>query len=160
MNWTPVQVLAKLGVPWPETEDGVASVVELAIDLLKTDNQSGYHHVFKGASNTNPWQAKPYVRPKVQRNLGSFATARDAARQVVKWLFEIIPTPPSPLQDRNARGAGRKKRDRRKGELCLHSVLPLALLTTHSLCSQMGQIDGRASSARSGRQKSRRARGR
>ena len=55
MIWTPEQVVAKLGVPWPETEVDVRVVVELAIDLLKTDNVSGYLHVFKGASNTKPW---------------------------------------------------------------------------------------------------------
>ena len=139
MNWTPEQVA---GQSWAcavaGDGGGRVSVVELAIDLLKTDNASGYHSVFKVASNTKPWQAKVYLRPKTQRNLGSFATRDAAARQVIKWMFKIIPIPPSPLQDRNARGAGRKKRDRRKGELCPVPALPsccLALLTAQSPCA-------------------------
>ena len=68
------RLLAKAGRAVAGDGGGRVSVVELAIDLLKTDNASGYHSVFKVASNTKPWQAKVYLRPKTQRNLGSFAT--------------------------------------------------------------------------------------
>ena len=63
-----------------QTMDEYDAVLDLAIqEILKTDNKSGYRDVYKCASSTNPWQAKPYIRPKVQRNLGSFSTPEAAA---------------------------------------------------------------------------------
>ena len=58
------------------------------------------------------WQAKPYIRPKVQRNLGSFSTPEAAAKEVVRWMFGGRPTPPTPSKDRNKRNEGRRVRDR------------------------------------------------
>ena len=126
---TPEALLEALGVPWPQTEADVTTVEERAIDLLKTNTKSGYCCVLPVNSKTNPWQAKPYIRPKVQRSLGSFPTARDAARRVLHWMLGIIQTPPSPNPDRNHRGEGKRKRDRSnhgKGELALpHLLLPM-----------------------------------
>ena len=127
----PEALLEALGVPWPETEAEVTAVEERAIDMLKTDSKSGYLYVLPVKSSSNPWQAKPYIKPKVQRSLGSFPTARDAARCVVHWVLGIYPTPPSPHTDRNRRGEGRRKRDRSnhgKGAL----VLPHLLLPVHA----------------------------
>ena len=76
-------------------------------------------------SSSKPWQAKPYIRPKVQRSLGSFYTVEEAAVAVVHWSLGILPTPPSP-PGRNRRGEGRRPRERCKkralGPLCAKVV--------------------------------------
>ena len=81
-----------------------------AVRLLKTNNSSGYSHVFP-VKGRKPWQAKPYIRPKVQRSLGSFHTAEEAAEAVVAHALGLLPTPPTP-PGRNRRGEGRRPRDR------------------------------------------------
>ena len=66
----------------PTTEAETQAVLDRAVLLvLKKEGGSGYRDVYKGASQVNPWQAKPYLRPKVQRNLGSFSTPEAAARR-------------------------------------------------------------------------------
>ena len=82
---------------WPETEEDCKLILSEAIVLLKTNNKSGYQHVYPVKSGSKPWQAKPYIRPKVQRSLGSFYTAEEAAVAVVHWSLGMLPTPPSPL---------------------------------------------------------------
>jgi|EP00900_Chrysochromulina_parva_P017935 hypothetical protein len=98
---------------WPETEEDCKLILSEAIVLLKTNNKSGYQHVYPVKSGSKPWQAKPYIRPKVQRSLGSFYTAEEAAVAVVHWSLGMLPTPPSP-PGRNRRGEGPRPRDRRK----------------------------------------------
>ena len=79
---TPADLLARLGVPEPQTMAEYDALLDLAIqEILKTDNKSGYRDVYKCGSTSNPWQAKPYIRPKVQRNLGSFSTPEAAAKE-------------------------------------------------------------------------------
>ena len=123
---TPADLLARLGVPQPQTMDEYDAVLDLAIqEILKTDNKSGYRDVYKSASTVNPWQAKPYIRPKVQRNLGSFPTAEEAAKAIIIWMFGGRPTPPTPQKERNKRGEGRRQRDRRnKGKGARRRRLP------------------------------------
>jgi len=97
----------------PTTEEECSYLLRDATQLLKTNNKSGYLHVFPVKSRWKPWQAKPYVRPKVQRSLGSFYTPEEAAEAVVHWSLGLLPTPPTP-PGRNRRGEGRRPRDRRK----------------------------------------------
>ena len=96
----------------PTTEAECSSILRQAVVLLKTNNSSGYSHVFP-VKGQKPLQAKPYIRPKVQRSLGSFHTAEEAAMAVVSHALGILPTPPTPPA-RNRRGEGRRPRDRRK----------------------------------------------
>ena len=93
---------------WPETEEDCKLILSEAIVLLKTNNKSGYQHVYPVKSGSKPWQAKPYIRPKVQRSLGSFYTAEEAAVAVVHWSLGMLPTPPSP-PGRNRRGEGPRR---------------------------------------------------
>jgi len=65
----------------PQSE-AECSWLSQAVQLLKTTNISGYSHVFP-VKGRKPWQAKPYIRPKVQRSLGSFHSAEEAAEAVV-----------------------------------------------------------------------------
>ena len=113
---TPADLLERVGMPAPTTPAESEAVLECAIDVvLKKEGGSGFRDVYKCASAINPWQAKPYIRPKVQRNLGSFPTP--AAKAVIIWMFGGRPTPPTPTKERNKRGVGRKPRDRsNKGE--------------------------------------------
>ena len=74
-------------------------------------------YVFLVKSRLRPWLAKPYIRPRVQRSLGSFNTAEEAAEAVVHWSLGILPTPPTRprhLRGHNRRGEGHRPRDRRK----------------------------------------------
>jgi len=96
----------------PQSEEEFSLLLIEAVQLLKTNNSSGYSHVFP-VKGQKPLQAKPYIRPKVQRSLGSFHTAEEAAMAVVSHALGILPTPPTPLA-RNHRGEGRRPRDRRK----------------------------------------------
>ena len=113
MQLTPADLLARVGMLEPTTEAETEAVLIRAIEvILKTDNKSGYRDVYKGASSVNPWQAKPYIRPGVQRNLGSFSTPEEAAKAVIVWMYGGRPTPPTPDKERNKRGEGRRKRDR------------------------------------------------
>ena len=96
------------------TAEDEAAALQRGLDLLRRPTKSGFQDVFPSASKINPWQAKPYVRPHVQRSLGLFATPEEAAIQVLLWIIGRRPTPPSPDGSRNKRGEGKKKRDRRK----------------------------------------------
>ena len=88
---------------------------EKAIDLLKNPAlKSGYEEVQRISDES--FEAKVYLRPKVQRSLGSFSTARAAAEVVFEFLTGQRPPPPTPPK-RNRRGEGRAPRIRkgRKG---------------------------------------------
>ena len=81
---TPADLLAQVGMPEPQNEAETQAMLDRAILLvLKKEGGSGYRDVYKCASTVNPWQAKPYIRPKVQRNLGSFSTPEAAAKEVI-----------------------------------------------------------------------------
>ena len=90
----------------PQAPAESEAVLERAIDVvLGKEGGSGYRDVYKGASKVKPWQAKPYIRPKVQRNLGSFPTPEEAAKAVIIWMFGGRPTPPTPTKERNTTSA-------------------------------------------------------
>ena len=108
------QVLDAIELPDVLTAEDEAAALQRGLDLLRRPTKSGFQDVFPSASKINPWQAKPYVRPHVQRSLGLFATPEEAAIQVLLWIIGRRPTPPSPDGSRNKRGEGKKKRDRRK----------------------------------------------
>ena len=117
--------------------------------VLKKEGGSGYRDVYKGASAVKPWQAKPYLRPKVQRNLGSFATPEEAAKTVIVWMYGGMPTPPTPKKERNKRGEGRRKRDRRShGEGACPASPPVPSISHSALpCSQVVPTCAPASTA-------------
>jgi hypothetical protein len=102
-------LLARLGHPadyWPTTGAETTAILEAMVDLLRDDaTRSGYKEVYAVGGK---WQAKVYVGPGKQRNLGSFNHPRDAAGRVLDHILGE-PLPPSP-KPRNKRGAGRKPR--------------------------------------------------
>ena len=94
---------ARLGVDFlnPWDMDEAEAVFERAINLLRTkDTKSGYQEVYPVSRR---WQAKPYVSPGKQRNLGTFAMAREAAGRIIHHRAGTMPLPPSP-KPRNKRG--------------------------------------------------------
>ena len=110
---------------------------EKALDALKApNNKSGYEQVrgpSKG-SKVNPYQALAYIKHGDQRNLGSFPTARAAARQIFYFMIGFVDGPPTPgNKDRAKRGEGPHKRDRRKGARRLSPPQPAPPLTALSL---------------------------
>ena len=99
----------------PTTEAQCKHILREAVILLKTNNKSGYAHVFP-ISGRKTRQAKPYIRPKVQRSFGSFQSTEEAAEAVVTHVLGILPTPPTPPA-RNHRGEGRRPRTGARREL-------------------------------------------
>ena len=157
-------LLARLGLQTPPLPAEYDAFLDQAIQkILKNDSKSGYRDVYRSASKRNPWQAKPYIRPGVQRNLGSFRTVEDAAKQVLVWMYGGLPTPPTPSKDRNKRNEGRRKRDRRNhGQgsrshpfrptpLAPHSALPCSQVESTSAPLRTGRRrrSGRCSHSRS-----------
>ena len=135
---TKEDLLERVGMAAPTTEAETHAILDRAIDVvLGKEGGSGYRDVYKGASAVNPWQAKPYLRPGVQRNLGSFPTPEAAAREVIIWMYGGRPTPPTPTKERNKRGVGRRVRDRSnkgKGAPAPNRLHPLPF----SQCSALG----------------------
>jgi hypothetical protein len=86
--------------------------MEALLAALKENNQSGVKYVYTSGKR---FQAKPYIRPGVQRSLGSFDTAREAAEHILRVCYEGEPLPPTPSKDRAKRGEGPRKRIRHKG---------------------------------------------
>jgi hypothetical protein len=103
-----------LGLPPPETSMEETSM-EALLAALKENNQSGVKYVYTSGKR---FQAKPYIRPGVQRGLGTFDTAREAAEHILRVCYEDEPLPPTPTKDRAKRGEGPRKRIRRKGPAC------------------------------------------
>ena len=135
MPLTSEQLLAKLGLDeWPEDEEDLAAIEPQALEALKTDNAAGYQHVrpVKG-SKKNPYQAMAYIKHGDQRNLGSFPTARAAARQIFYFMIGFVDGPPTPgNKGRAKRGEGPRKRDRHRGARHLSPPQPAPPLT--ALC--------------------------
>lgn len=132
MPLTQEDLLDRLGVAKPpSTMEPYDAMMERGIqEILKNGNKSGYRDVYPGASKKHPWQAKPYIRPGVQRNLGSFPTPQDAAKEVLLWMYGALSTPPTPTKDRNKRNEGKRKCDRRnhgKGTPHVAEALPRPL---------------------------------
>ena len=118
--WSPAWINHQLGLPadwWPPAGEFDAFEAK-AIDLLRTSGtKSGFLEVYASGER---WQAKPYVSPGTQRHLGSFSSAREAARKILYWRLGIEQLPPSP-KPRNKRGAGRKQRSRSQTKLVQHA---------------------------------------
>ena len=118
--WSPAWINHQLGLPadwWPPAGEFDAFEAK-AIDLLRTSGtKSGFLEVYASGER---WQAKPYVSPGTQRHLGSFSSAREAARKILFWRLGIEQLPPSP-KPRNKRGAGRKPRSRSQMKLVQHA---------------------------------------
>ena len=89
---------------------------------------SGFKEVY-ACLGDKPWQAKVYVGPGRQRHLGSFATELEAAKAIYLWRVSGDKLN-SPKKDRNKRGEGRRKRDRRKGA----GRLPSLAFTSVLIC--------------------------
>ena len=123
------ELCRRLGIPVPTTDAGIAAACERGIFLLKAGNTSGYMNVFAVDSADNPWQAKPYIRPKVQRSLGSFPTKELAAGAVMLWAIGWLPSPPTPSKDRNKRNEGRRVRERRRSQGLQPALTPCTHLS-------------------------------
>ena len=131
----------------PQTQAEEDDFVERAIDLLRAPTHSGYREVYVSPT-AGRWQAKPYVGPGKQRNLGTFPTAREAAAAVF-WFRQgkaagtLLPIK-SPDKERNRRGQGRKPRDRRKGmHLTLTHIPPNRLTPCRRVPQCLESIRGR-----------------
>ena len=89
--------------------------MEELLAALKENNQSGVKYVYPSGKG---FQAKPYIRPGVQRGLGTYKLAREAAERILRVCYEGDPLPPTPTKDRAKRNEGPRKRIRRKGDAC------------------------------------------
>ena len=69
-------VLAKIGMTEAEAVADENTFLKHALRVLDRPNKSGYRDVFPVGDK---WQAKVYVRPKVQRNVGLYETKVEAA---------------------------------------------------------------------------------
>ena len=117
VEWTQEALLRRFGLPadWvPATPVDLEAFEARCVDLLRDPaNKSGFKEVYP-CMGKKPWQAKVYVGPKKQRQLGRFNTPLEAAMAIVWWRTSGDKLM-SPKKDRNKRGEGRRKRDRRKG---------------------------------------------
>ena len=127
--WSQAWVYEQLGKPldwWPSSEEEGKAFMKQAIGLLATeDTKSGYMEVFLNDGGKS-WQAKPYIRPGVQRGLGSFPTKERAAEEILLFKIGHVPPPPTPKK-RRRRGEARAPRVRRRGmalPTCRHSHCP------------------------------------
>ena len=139
-GWTAESLLAHLGLPadyLPATEAEAWATWERVVDVFKDPGtKSGYKEVYKVGGK---WQAKVYVAPGKQRNLGSFFDPRDAAERIIAYIIGSEPLPPSP-KPRNKRGQGRQPRTRRTMATAAHkarvsaaepSPMPVAMQQLH-----------------------------
>ena len=148
-------LLAKVGMAAPTTEAEHEAWLERAIEVVlkNEDNKSGFTGVLPSASRKNPWQAKPYYKEKHRYvNLGSYPTKEEAAKNIIRWMYGWMPTPPTPNKDRNSRGMGRRKRDRSNhGKGARSYPMSPRPFVSHSalLCSQVEPTSARAITGRS-----------
>ena len=117
MDWSTAGLMRRLRLPEdfvPSSGVEMEQIYERCVDLLLAPGtKSGYKEVYPSATE-GKWQAKPYIGPGKQRNLGTFATARAAAKAIL-WFKQGGCPAPSPQKERNKRGQGARARDRRKG---------------------------------------------
>jgi hypothetical protein len=105
----------------PATPADIEGFEARCIDLIRDPaNKSGIKEVYP-CLGKKPWQAKVYVGPGKQRQLGLFGTPLEAAKAIVWWRISGDKLK-SPKKERNKRGEGRQKRDRRKGACRLPSL--------------------------------------
>ena len=67
------------------------------VDLIAGPTKTGYKYVYKVGKR---FQAKPYVRPGVQRSIASCESAEAAAAAIILLAYGILPLPPSPVKDK------------------------------------------------------------
>ena len=137
--WSPEWMRQHLGLPPPDTVVDEATVLQETLAKLKEPTKTGFKYIYKSGER---FQSKPYIRPGVQRSLGNFTSAEEAAQEIVRLCYGCIPLPPSPSKDRAKRGEGPRPRIRRKGAApilspCLLSLLSWLLIDSHV---QRGQI--------------------
>ena len=108
--WSAAWMREHLGLPDPETIGIVEELLALGLAALTEPTNSGYKYVYKSGER---WQAKSYVKPGVQRGLGTFDTKEEAAEEIISLAYEGLPLPPTP-KPRGKRGAGRQPRVRTK----------------------------------------------
>ena len=106
--WSAAWMREHLGLPDPETTGTVEELKELGLAALAEPTISGCKYVYKSGGR---WQAKPYVKPGVQRGLGSFDTKEEAAEAILSLAYEGLPLPPTP-KARGKRGEGGQPRVR------------------------------------------------
>ena len=73
------------------------SDAECFISFLEAPTKSGYTYVYKVGKS---FQAKPYVRPGVQRHISSHTTAEEAATAIIMLAYGLRPLRPSPVKDK------------------------------------------------------------
>ena len=78
--WSVAWMREHLGLPDPETTGIVEELQALGLAALAEPTNSGYKYIYKSGER---WQAKPYVKPGVQRGLGTFDTKEDAAKEII-----------------------------------------------------------------------------
>jgi hypothetical protein len=77
--WSPAWMRLVLGLPEFETFEyppDCRSMAECYVDMIAGPTQTGYKYVYKVGKR---FQAKPYVRPGVQRSMASCQSAEEAA---------------------------------------------------------------------------------
>ena len=107
-------LLRKLGRSLEEVRLNFEALTPQAVACLKTEK--GYELVSPPKGLNKLFYARTSGKECGQRQLGKgFETAELAAREVFLWIIGIIDTPPTPsrVKDRNARGQGVRKKDRR-----------------------------------------------
>ena len=101
--WSPEWMRQHFGLPPSDTVVDEATVLEESLAKLKEPTKSGFKYIYKSGER---FQSKPYIRPGVQRSLGNFTSAEDAAIAILRLCYCGIPLPPSPKKDRAKRGEG------------------------------------------------------
>ena len=110
--WSPAWMRRVLGLPELETfeypPDCRSCMAECYIDMIAGPTQTGYRYVYKVGKR---FQAKPYVRPGVQRSLASCQSAEEAAAEIVLlrclWHAAAATKPgEGQAQDLQASGSG------------------------------------------------------
>ena len=98
--WSPAWMRRVLRLPELDTLEYKPDDFSMAlcyVDMIAAPTQTGYSYVYKVGKR---FQAKLYVRPGVQRNLSSRASAEEAAADIILLAYGMRPLPPSPVKDK------------------------------------------------------------
>jgi len=98
--WSPAWMRRVLRLPELDTFEHKPDSFSMAmcyVDMIAAPTKTGYSYVYKVGKR---FQAKLYVRPGVQRNLSSRASAKEAAADILLLAYGILPLPPSPVKDK------------------------------------------------------------
>ena len=132
-GWSHAEILVRLGLPpdyVPATGDEAIAIFEKAVDLLRTsETKSGYQEVYPMRKR---WQAKPYLEPGDQRNLGSFATPRSAAMEVLSFKMGSTPLPQKgPPKAKGGTAEQPRRRPSKASRLPAAGSSPVTVHATH-----------------------------